>query len=127
MKKVLGLILTFLFLNNVYAYDYSVLDYGPFEKYFELGEVDFFRATGFLGDREADYDVVVKNNYPVDICLVPTMNLIKNGRVDFLEPSFILGPNEEVELGHYGAESFGSSWRIKWDYFISANLEYCAI
>lgn len=124
-------ILTFLVLSiGIYGQDiqhHPDLEYGEFKKYFALGEVDFYRATGYLDGRESDYEVYVNNKYPFEVCLVPTLKLIKNGRIEFFEPSYIIPANSEVNLGNYGAKEFGKSWHVKWDYFISRNLEYCAI
>lgn len=103
------------------------LVYGEYKNYFELGSVVFTRAAGKLNDRTSEYDVVVYNNYPFEVCLVPSFEFIKNSREDFLEPSFILPPNSRVELGHYGAIVLGSSWHIKWNFLVSTNLENCAI
>lgn len=126
MQKIAALIL-FLLITPLQANDYDQLTYGEDKLYFELGEVDFYRSAGKLGDRVSDYNVTVVNNYGFDICLVPTFEIIKNGRIDYNEPSFIIDAGETVELGHYGAKNFGKSWHIKWDFFISQNLEYCAI
>ncbi len=103
------------------------LVYGDYETFFQLGEVVFTRAAGKWNGRTSEYDVIVYNNYGFDVCLVPSFEFIKNSREDFYEPSFILPPNSRIELGHYGAIRFGSSWHVKWNYFISTNLEYCAI
>ncbi|MCF8059035.1 MAG: hypothetical protein K9K67_07050 [Bacteriovoracaceae bacterium] len=103
------------------------LVYGEYGKYFELGKVDFYRSAGKLDGKTSDFDVIVKNNYGFEVCLVPSFELIKNARVEFYEPSFILPANSEVELGHYGAVNLGKSWHAKWDYLISVNLENCAI
>lgn len=103
------------------------LIYGDYEEYFNLGEVVFTRAAGKWNGRTSEYDVIVYNNYPFDICLVPSFEFIKNSREDFYEPSFILGPNSRTELGHYGAIRFGSSWHVKWNFLISTNLENCAL
>lgn len=126
MQKIAALILILL-ITPLHANNYDDLTYGEDKLYFELGEVDFYRSAGKLGDRVSDYNVTVVNNYPFEVCLVPTFEIIKNGRIDYTEPSFILDAGATVELGHYGAETFGKSWHIKWDFFISQNLEYCAI
>jgi len=103
------------------------LEYGEYKKYFQLGEVEFYRSAGKLDGKTSDFDVIAKNNYPFEVCLVPTFDLIRNAREDYYEPNYILGPNSEVELGHYGAIVFGRSWQAKWDFFISTNLENCVI
>lgn len=127
MKKLILAALSTLFLTTPAFSHYDDLVYGDYEHYFELGEVDFYRATGFYNGKESDYNVSVVNNYPFEVCLVPSFEIIKNGRIDYLEPSFILPPNSTTELGHYGAENFGKSWHVKWDFLVSQNLEYCAI
>lgn len=106
---------------------HETLTYGEYEQYFELGQVTFERSAGRLGDRVSDYHVVVHNNYDRFVCLVPTLELLKNGRNDLLEDSFVLTPNSATELGSYGAEVFGKSWHVKWNFFVTENLEYCAI
>ena len=116
-----------LVLSSQISAHHETLDYGDYNEFFELGEVSFERSAGSLEGRVSDYHVVVHNNYNSFICLVPTLELLKNGRNDFLEESFILPPNSAVELGSYGAENFGKSWHVKWNYFISQNLEFCAI
>jgi hypothetical protein len=125
MLKILALFS--LVLSTQVSAHHETLTYGDYNQFFELGEVTFERSAGSLNGRVSDYHVVVTNHYNSDICLVPTLQLIKNGRNEFLEESFILPPNSTVDLGSYGAEKFGKSWHVKWDYFISQNLEYCAL
>ena len=125
MLKIVALF-SLLLSTSLFA-DHETLTYGDYEQYFELGEVSFERAAGRLGDRVSDYRVAVHNNYNSFICLVPTLELIKNGRDELYEDTFILPPNSSVDLGAYGAKVFGKSWNIKWNFFISQNLEYCAI
>jgi hypothetical protein len=103
------------------------LNYTDFEKYFQLGEVEFTRATGFYQGREADMEVIVANNYPFEVCLVPTYEVIKNGRVELFEPNFIHPAKTSVNIGNYGADVFGKSWHIKWNFLVSQNLEKCVI
>ena len=125
MLKIAALF-SILISSSLFAH-HDTLTYGEYDQYFQLGEVYFERSAGKLEGRVSDYHVVVHNNYDSFLCLVPTLQLIKNGRNDLLEDSFILPPNSATSLGNYGAEIFGKSWNIKWDFFVSQNLEYCAI
>jgi hypothetical protein len=125
MQKYIIAMITLLTITSIQAS--NELNYGAYENYFQLGEVEFNRSAGMLGERTSDYHVTVTNNYSFEICLIPTLDLIKNGRNEFLEPNFIIPANTEVELGHYGAQEFGKSWHVKWDFFISTNLENCVI
>jgi hypothetical protein len=114
-----------LILSSSLFAKYDNLVYGDYVQYFELGEVIFERSAGLLDGRESDYHVVVTNGYNTEVCLVTNLELIKNGRNEFIQERFILNANSETELGNYGAEVFGSSWHIKWDYFVSESLDYC--
>jgi hypothetical protein len=103
----------------------QTLDYGPFRKYFELGQVDFYRSTGFYQERESDYEVIVHNKYPFAICLIPELIVVRNGRDEYTQANYIIEANSSTNLGHYGALEFGRSWHMKWEYFVSQDLYHC--
>lgn len=119
MKKAL------IFALLLSSFSSMALEYGPFNKFFQLGKVEFFRSTGYFEGREADYEVTVLNNYWFPICLIPELVAIKNGRDEYDQNAYIIPAGTQVNLGNYGALLLGKSWHMKWEYFVSQDLSHC--